>query len=348
MLCYVDYLIKEDVHYFMKLLVFEYSCVCLDDSLISEGYYMLKGILEDLNSFSFFDTYYLINEKIKDLNYDNCTCIYLDNDLKEWLCNNSSYFDYCLFVAPEDNLIQYELTKLLEDNGVKLLCSNSEASRVCSSKFLTYEIVPDDVLKIKTLCYNLSNINFLDIEDTFPDFNFIVKPDDRTSSDLIFHISNPEELNEVLNIYETNNVKSIIFQEYINGDAISVSAICNEDYINCISVNSQELSFKDNRFEYNGCVTPIDVSNKNEIFLTSHKIIKSIPGLKGFIGIDYIILDDKIYFVEVNSRITTPFIVLKEKCENNLTEHIINLLVNNKCDKVSFSGKGEFNKEKII
>ena len=39
----------------MKLLVFEYSSVCLESSLLSEGFNMLKSILDDLDNYPFFE-----------------------------------------------------------------------------------------------------------------------------------------------------------------------------------------------------------------------------------------------------------------------------------------------------
>ena len=112
-------------------------------------------------------------------------------------------------------------------------------------------------------------------------------------------------------------------QEYISGDSVSVSIICDDSFVNCISINSQEIRTENNKITYIGCVTPIEHEYKNELFQISERIIKSIPNLKGFVGIDYIINEDKIYFVEVNARITTPFIVLQKQCNDNLIEKII-------------------------
>jgi len=328
----------------MKLLVFEYSTVCLDNYLINEGFNMLKGMLDNLENISFFDTYFLINKKLPKLNFKNCSPIYLEDDIGLWLKKYSEEFDYCLFVAPEDNLIQYKICKILEENNVSILGSSSNASFICSSKFLTYKYVPEE-LKIDTLKINSNDVDFSVIENHFKSFDFIVKPDNRTSSNLIFHVNNENEFKEILELYEKEDVDDVLLQEYISGDSVSVSIICDDSFVNCISINSQEIRTENNKITYIGCVTPIEHEYKNELFQISERIIKSIPNLKGFVGIDYIINEDKIYFVEVNARITTPFIVLQKQCNDNLIENIIELLINKKRKKISFKNSGSFCKE---
>ena len=88
--------------------------------------------------------------------------------------------------------------------------------------------------------------------------------------------------------------------------------------------------------------TPIKHPLEKEIIEISNIIVNSIPGLKGFIGIDYIIQKEKIVFVEINSRITTPYIVLQKICNQNLTNGIIDYVINNKTVELTFEKQGKF------
>lgn len=326
----------------MKLLVFEYSSICLNENLLSEGFNMLKSLLNDLDNNPFFDVYYLINESIGFLDYKNLKSIYLDDDLITWLKNNSKDYDYALFIAPEDDLIQYNITKILEENNVTIIGSDSESSYICSSKKLTYSKVPNSILKINTIKCNTDEIDYNIINSKINNNKFIIKPDDKTSSDLIYIINDEKTCNEVKNIYKNNNMDYLLVQEYIEGQPISASLICNENSIVCLSINSQEIIQNNNRIEYIGCKTPIKHPLEKEIIEISNVIVKSIPGLKGFIGIDYIIQKDKIILVEVNSRITTPYIVLQKICNQNLTNSIIDYVINNKTIKLTFGKQGKF------
>lgn len=326
----------------MKLLVFEYSSVYLESSLLSEGFNMLKCILDDLDNYSSFKTDYLINKSLTGLKYKNCNAIYLEDDLFNWLKNNCSYYDYCIFVAPEDDYIQYDITKILEEKNVYIIGCDSTSSYICTSKELTYKKIPESILKINTIKMKVKDINYNLLCEILNKNDFIIKPDNQTSSNLVYHVNNKETLNSVLKKYQQNNLKYAIIQEYIDGETLSVSLICNEKDIQCISINYQKISFKKNKIEFCGCVSPIEHPMKEKIYDISKKIIKCISGLKGFVGIDYLIKEEKIYFVEINSRITTPFIVLQRNCRENFTQSIIEFVLYNSPINLTFKKKGTF------
>lgn len=326
----------------MKLLVFEYSSICMCDNLLSEGFNMLKSILNDLND-SEFEVYYLINDNVNSFKFDNLNAICLSGNLCDWLNQYSSRFDYCLFIAPEDKMIQYNISRILEKNHVKIIGSDSGSSYICSSKDLTYKKVPENILKINSFKLRTDEISYEMISDKLDNNRFVIKPDDRTSSDLIYIISNKDMFEKIKNIYLRKNIEYLLVQEYIEGTAISVSLVCNNKNISIISINSQEIVEKNNKILYCGCKTPIKHPFEKRLNQISRTIIQSIPGLKGFVGIDYIIQNNNIYFVEINSRITTPYIVLQKNCKENLTGSIIDYVLNDR-DSISltFEKQGKF------
>ena len=176
---------------------------------------MLKSVLDDLDNNPFFDIYYLINRSIESFDYENLKSIYLDDDLFTWLKNNSKDYDYALFIAPEDDLIQYNITKILEDNNVTIIGSDSKSSYICSSKKLTYNKVPDNILKINTIKCKTDEIDYDIIKRKINKNKFIIKPDDKTSSDLIYIITDENSFNKVKNIYKRNHIDYLLVQEYI-------------------------------------------------------------------------------------------------------------------------------------
>ena len=329
----------------MKILIFEYSTCVGKDNLISEGYGILKSILNDFEYIDGYDVDYLITNNI-DLDFiEKSRRIILEENLISWLESNASKYDYCLFVAPEDDYIQFRITKILEDNKVKLFTSNSNASYICCSKILTYKKVNPKILKIPTITVNVDDYNINLIKDKINFTQVICKPDSYTSSNYIFHTTK-DNIEEIIDNYKNNNIKKMLIQEYIPGDAISISAIVNKTNINILSINSQIIRKNNGKLHYTGCVSPIKHPQEKKIKEISKKIIKSIPGLNGFIGIDFIINNKDIYFVEINSRITTPYIVLSKISDKNLTEYLIeSVMEDNKMKKIHFNKKGDFYNE---
>ena len=310
---------------------------------------MLREILYDLDVIDEYSVDYLINSKLSKDNLSKCRPITVNDNLNEWLrCNIKSY-DYIIFIAPEDEHLQYEITKIIEDENIKKIASDSTTSDICSSKIKTYNNICD-VLKIPTLKVEVDNI-CSDAISEFIDENktCIIKPDDRTSSDFIYKIHSLTEFRKIIKLYKDEDIKVALLQKYIKGESISISAICSRDDSKIISINSQQITEQDdNKIAYNGCITPLNHPLKDEIIKTSKRIIKQIPGLYGFIGIDYIIDDNKIYMVEINSRFTTPFIVLSENCSENLMKIIIDYCIDDKWSSIKFKDNGEFYKGDIL
>lgn len=306
----------------LKLLVFEYSCIVCEENLMLEGFDILKSILYDLNKYSLFDVSFIVNPVI-DLNLENCSRIELNGDICKWLDRHCIEYEYCLFVAPEDNQIQYNITKILEKHNITLLNSGSHASFITSSKNRTYKKIPDSILKIPSQLTKLEDIKKVIEEHDFNKNKLVIKPDDKTSSELIFILEKESNLDKIIQEYKENNVKKVLIQDFIEGIDISVSLVANKDNVTFLSINRQNIVKHNGKLIFKGCQTRIENSLEDEIIKISKKIIKSIYGLKGFIGIDYIISNSKIYFVEINARLTTSFITLSETCNENLTEAII-------------------------
>ncbi|OED30069.1 ATP-grasp domain-containing protein [Methanosphaera sp. WGK6] len=328
----------------MNILVFEVSTIESRTHLYSEGYNMLKSILFDLDQIKNYSVDYLINPKLKISNLRQCNAIYI-SDLDSWLNHNIHNYDCCLFIAPEDNLIQYTYTKFFEEREIEIIGSNSTASYICTSKDRTYHEIDEDILKIPSIKLSKEEITYDKINHILTKQDIIIKPDSNTSSNNIYHIHTKQDLKNTINLIKKTDIEYFLIQQYIPGKSISVSALCNNNYIDIISINSQEILENEKQITYEGCETPINHPLENKIINISKKIIKSIDGLKGFIGIDFIINEDDIYFVEINSRITTPYIVLQKVSEVNLTEALINLVLYSKETKINLKGKGKFYKE---
>ena len=114
----------------------------------------------------------------------------------------------------------------------------------------------------------------------------------------------------------------MLIQKHIKGEVISTSNIKTKTHTKTISINSQKITEKDNTITYHGCKVPIKIPEEKELMKINYEILDSIEGLNGYIGVDYIITD-KIYLLEINPRITTPYILLQKLSDKNLTHELI-------------------------
>lgn len=143
-----------------------------------------------------------------------------------------------------------------------------------------------------------------------------------------------------------------IAQEYIRGMPISSSILCDGYEAFTISVNRQLIGVKEFYAEkdltYCGYVLPLDKGKEEISYIKriSNKIVSEL-GLVGSNGVDYVISEDnRVYFMEVNTRFQDTLESVEKYLGINLVEEHLNALkgkikVKGLKDSSSFSfGKG--------
>lgn len=313
----------------MNLLVFEYATATgiQDPSILIEGKAMLEALLQDLWEFK---PSYLICEKFHHL-IDYPNPIILQEDLYSWIRGHASEFDATLFIAPEENMELYKLTRLLELEGVQVMGSASEAVLICSDKLRTYNALRGRVPLIET--YELDDVNF--------EGKIVAKPVDGVACQGIKVIESSEELEKVI----ASSDSRMILQRFVEGEAASVSILSNGKTALPLSLNKQNIEYNNGRLEYNGGTTPFKHEMAADALLVAKRAVESIDGLRGYVGVD-LILSDKIYVVELNSRITTPYIALRKLIDINLGKAIIAAVNGEIPMEWSINGVAEFKKGK--
>ena len=341
-----------------SILVFEYFTASgeKDKSIICEAESMLFSLLDDLADFNvdlvIHKSYYDVLKTRKNLNL-----IFIDENIIDWLLENACEFKNAIFIAGENNNNLYNISKILEQNNVKTYTSSAEACFKTSDKFETYDellnIVPQPrsfKLKIDVKGYWLRAVKNLykkwQSEDPLCPLKLIIKPLNGVDCESIVVIEDIDLLSyDLEEIFPPNS--RIIIQEYIEGEDVSVSLISDGEKAIPLSLNKQFIELNQNGGNYLGGKIPFESKYKNEIFEIAKKAVENIDGLKGFVGVDLIINNDEkdvyqVYFLEINSRFTTPYVGLKKIININISKTIIDLIDKKiSIDDLNFSIDGE-------
>ncbi|GAI71357.1 unnamed protein product, partial [marine sediment metagenome] len=247
---------------------------------------------------------------------------------------------YCFIIAPEFSNILYNLTKIAKDNKKIVLSVDLEGIWLGTSKLKTYNFFLEN--KVNTpQTYAIPFKKKFDLEFVLQKFNklgcpVIIKPEDGVGSESIFYFENKAQ---IIHFFEDSNEKldqsrNYILQEYIDGKDLSVSIINGvsskkPDAMNQIilSINAQIIKFKDsvNDSIYLGGFTP--VVDYKVLKDRLEKILKSmdLSSFRGYFGIDFIEkADNSIYFIEINPRLTTSYIGIRNILGYNPLEMIFN------------------------
>ncbi|WP_456468401.1 ATP-grasp domain-containing protein [Archaeoglobus sp.] len=253
----------------MKLFLFEFA-TCgerIDDSIAVEGLAMFKAACEG------FKKYYKIHSFVRQEYSDLFDLPAGDLNLLEDYLSESDAF---LIVAPEDESLLLELTKIGEKYAQNL-GSSSKAISVVSDKWKLYRKLRGKVQIPETSKKPL-------------DCMFIIKP--RVSC-----------AGEGISFGSCTVPEGYIAQEYVDGKNLSVSVIVGEDEVRVVSVNEQLLD----GFKYAGAVLPARIEEKaaREVREEALKAVECIDGLNGYVGVD-VVHSDQPYVIEINARLTTP------------------------------------------
>ncbi|HML05071.1 MAG TPA: ATP-grasp domain-containing protein [Methanobacterium sp.] len=322
----------------MKILIIEYaSALGIDDpSIYAEGRAMLEGLTDD---FKFKNADYLIS---KNANFQckYCNPVEIKEDLMDWLDKNIAAYDACLLIAPEEDFTLHKITELIEKRGVKVIGSSSQAVLACSDKFRMYEALKDKVNIIKT-----EKVFFNEIDNYSPYFESkkVIKPADGVSCSGITIVGSLDDLKKAAGSMQTN-LPYFIVQDFIEGISASVSLISTGEEAVPLSLNLQKIQFEDNNLNYDGGEVPLDHDMANEAKKVAKNAVESIKGLKGYVGVD-VIIGDTVHIVEVNSRVTTPYVALRNILNFNLGEAIFDSVYGIFPQEINLNGKVSFYKE---
>ncbi|MCQ2972277.1 MAG: ATP-grasp domain-containing protein [archaeon] len=347
-----------------SFLVFEYFAAAgeKDKSIISEAEALLFSLVDDLKDEQI---QLLLHESYKDkldLN-PNITPIFINENVETWLIKNANSFNKAIFIAGENNMNLYKFTKILEDNDVTTFTSSANACEICSNKFTLYEelygIVPQPKTSKFTFDFEggwitqLTNLyNSWQGENPFNPLKIILKPIHGIDCENIIIINNVNEITEDIELKYALG-ETVVVQEFIEGEDISVSLICDGRKAIPLSLNSQLIEITDENTNYLGGQLPFESQHKYEAFYIATRAVESIEGLKGFVGVDLRIntnprdIND-LYLLEINSRFTTPYVGLKKVANFNIGKTIVDLLdkkLNIENIDIVLDGKVTFKKE---
>lgn len=356
-----------------SILVFEYFTASgVDDpSIISEAQEIIRSLVNELNDL---DIYILISNIFEDLFDDiikdnsNINIIKLDNTvenpLENWLEDNAEVFSKSMFIAAENDMNLYNLTKILESKKVAIYGSDSYAVKLASDKYETFDYfsaklkqpqtfnilfnpktywkraiqiffdkvngdygdqsVNDDVVPILQKPKDIPVLDNSD-KEIIKEKNLILKPRFGVDCENIKIIKSKKDIDDLENIESGSRY---VIQEFIEGPVTSVSLISDGKNAIPISLNKQVVEIDENGGKYIGGELPFDHPLKEKAFDLAKLACEYVPGIKGFVGVDIIINEDEneVYLIEINSRFTTSYVGLQKVADFNIAKTTIDLL----------------------
>lgn len=251
----------------------------------------------------------------------NVTVETILDDLEELRAAFNRRADAVLCIAPEfDDLLRLFCAFLCRPWMTSLNC-DAPTLDLCGDKWqfslhLAAHGIPTPPTK---------RIEFPERPASFP---CVVKPRFGAGSWLVRRVPDRGHWLKLSESYRTAGLQEALLQPLIQGTAVSVGALVRTGQPPVILPIAQQRLTADGEFRYLGGEIPAKLPADCEarVRQTVSSVIRSLPGLNGYIGCDLIVPDGRPrapVIVELNPRLTTSYIGYRTLCEDNLMERLL-------------------------
>ena len=218
-------------------------------------------------------------------------------------------------IAPESGGALERINRSVLKHESRLLGSHPDAVRLTASKLATSRhLTQAGIAAVQTYPADAA------LHDTSG--SWVVKPDDGAgcSDTRLFH--NLSEARQRLQASPGNYV----LQPFITGKALSLCILCRVGMAELLSCNIQRVVVRDGQFHFLGSVVNALTDGDGAFAELASRVAETIPGLWGYVGIDLVQSGSQRVVMEVNPRLTTSYVGLREALGCNTAALVLGLL----------------------
>lgn len=333
----------------MNLFIYEYFAsgrVNDQDDLKQAGFAMLDAVLQDFAGVPGLRLITLLDSSLRDKVPDGAYGQGLDIKWNKPGIGKYDQFteilnecDCVLIIAPESAGIIAVLTAIVEQSGKKVLGSPACTLKLVCNKANLLELFKNSGLPVPR-SQILQNLLPEDAGLKIPaDFALplVIKPVYGAGGEGIRLIQTYDELDKVRQQLRARPGEQFFVQEFIAGQAVSVSCFVSNGRALPLSLNKQ-IIHSWNELIFRGITVPFGHARAQEILTTAVKACELVEGLEGFVGIDLVVNAQGPVLMEINARITLAYVALRKVISRNLAGDLLTL-----CLEQKFPDRPEFN-----
>jgi len=120
----------------------------------------------------------------------------------------------------------------------------------------------------------------------------------------------------------TDGKACLVLQRYISGVAASVSLLADGRRAVALTANGQSMRSRDGTtsrpFAYRGGTTPLEHPLARQACAEAVRACEAIPGLRGYIGVDFVLTKSEAVVIEMNPRLTTAYLGVRSAIDANV------------------------------
>lgn len=308
----------------MKILVFEYitgggfNKQELPESLLDEGCLMLAALLADLRALAAVSVVLMLDSRLPTrIDTRDLTVVYLHptQDSSAEFARLAAECTAVWPIAPEFDGILEGLCRQVESLGKLLLCPSAQAVAIAGDKWLSYQtLVQHAVATVPTERYTGT------VLATDEGRQWLVKPVDGVACTDSYILSTAADFQAM-----ATRTGTYIIQPHVHGTKTSLSGLFKAGQAWLLCVNLQHFSIVNQQYQLDAITVNMTVAAPPYQAILA-RIAQALPGLWGYVGIDLIEADGQIWVLEINPRLTTSFVGIRQALGINVAEQVLQLL----------------------
>lgn len=290
----------------------------LPPSLLKEGTAMARALAADFAKLSQCRVSLLRDVRLDTLAYPGCDVIDVQStgEWHEEFDRLAGAADWSLAVAPEFDRILERTTQQIVAAGGRALNAPQEFTAIAANKQLTAERWRHAGVPTPRGVLLAEGETSLPLDFTYP---AVLKPlDGAGSQDVCLVASHRDE--------PPPYAWARRLEEFKPGRPASVAALCNGAIVTMLPACTQHLS-NDSRLAYLGGALMAEPALAERASLLARRALAALPPARGFVGVDLVLGsdangDDDVV-IEVNPRVTTSYVGLRQAIDQNLAEALL-------------------------
>jgi tyramine---L-glutamate ligase len=327
----------------LKVLVYEhvsgggYAEQPIPLSVLAEGFGMLRSVVADFTAAGH-EVTVLMDVRIAKLHPPiDAFCILPVNyakEFKKFLKNLATINDAIYIIAPETASTLQSLVELVEKTGKTSLNCETGAIKSVADKGVLHESLQKNGFPTPKMLVLKRSDSLMQIKQAIKQelsYPVVVKPVDGVGCGGLSIVKQEAQLESAIDKVKAESKNAcFIAQEFIKGDSASVSLLSNGKKAIALSLNKQNVNLAgpDEASSYEGGTVPFEYWLKQDVFKVAEKVVEGVSGLRGYVGVDFVLTEHKAYVVEVNPRLTTSYIGLRKVAGFNVAEALMDAVVN--------------------
>ena len=240
-------------------------------------------------------------------------------DREQW-ANAVEAADAVWILAPETAGVLESLSSTVLRLGKILLGCSPKAVRLCGSKLSTVSALLTSGIDVAEAVAVESRPNW-----SSP---CVLKPDDGAGGNDIWRFADSRSALEFHSL--KGFTRPMILQRHIEGEAASVSMLCSNGKATILSLNRLDISLSDAQVIYKGVsVNTLNIRQQRSASMVramAEMVAAAIPGLWGYVSIDFVMSARGPVIIEINPRVTDAYVGMHEVMGLNVAELTLDLI----------------------